>query len=111
MDDPAKDGRSPACWSATIGNLDVHLSSGPSNHMFFLLSHGGTSKCNGNVVVGIGNNKASRIWYKALTDIMTASTNYHRARTAALSAATMLFGAGSVEVNTTAAAVSALNVD
>jgi Zn-dependent metalloprotease len=111
MDDPAKDGNSPACWSATLGNLDVHYSSGPANHMFFLLSNGGTSKCNNNVVAGIGNDKAGRIWYRALTDFMTASTNYHQARTAALSAAAALYGAGSPEHNATAAAFSAINVN
>jgi len=111
MDDPAKDGRSPACWSATIGNLDVHYSSGPSNHMFYLLSHGGTSKCNGNIVAGIGNDKAAKIWYRALTDHMTASTNYSGARLAALNAAASLYGNGSPEYNATAAAFSAINVN
>ena len=52
MDDPRKDGISPACWSSTVGNLNVHYSSGPNNHMFYLLSNGGTSKCNGAVVGG-----------------------------------------------------------
>ncbi len=42
-----------------MGNLNVHYSSGPNNHMFYLLSHGGTSKCNGAVVAGIGNDKAA----------------------------------------------------
>jgi zinc metalloprotease ZmpA len=111
MDDPNKDGRSPACWSSTIGGLNVHYSSGPNNHMFYLLSQGGTSKCNGNVVAGIGNDKASRIWYKALTDFMTASTSYHGARTAALNAASALYGNGSPEYNATAAAFSAINVN
>ena len=37
MDDPHKDGTSPACWSSTVGNLDVHYSSGPNNHMFFIV--------------------------------------------------------------------------
>lgn len=111
MDDPHKDGDSPACWFATIGSLDVHLSSGPNNHMFYLLSHGGTSKCNSQVVAGIGNDKASRIWYNALTSQMTSSTNYHGARTAALASATTLFGGGSAEVNAVAAAFSAINVN
>jgi len=111
MDNPNKDGGSPACWFAQIGRLDVHHSSGPSNHMFYLLSHGGTSACNGDVVAGIGNVKAARIWYKALTEFMTASTDYHGARTAALSAAQALYGTGSAEYKATAAAFAAIDVD
>ena len=60
--------------------------------MFYLLAHGGTSKCNGQIVDGIGNDKAARIWYNAVTNRMTASTNYHGARTAALAAAAALYG-------------------
>lgn len=110
MDDPNKDGISPACWSSTLGNLNVHYSSGPSNHMFYLLSHGGVSKCNGNNVVGLGNDKAGAIWYRALTTYMTSSTNYKQALGAAQSAATDLYGAGSTEYNTVTAAFAAINV-
>jgi Zn-dependent metalloprotease len=77
--------------------------------MFYLLAHGGTSKCNGQIVDGIGNDKAARIWYDAVTNRMTASTNYHGARTAALAAAAALYG--SAEQNAVAAAFSAINVD
>jgi Zn-dependent metalloprotease len=102
---------SPNCWFSGVGNLDVHLSSGPANHMFYLLSHGGTSQCNGHAVGGIGNDKAARIWYEALTNQMTASTNYQGARTAALAAAATLYGAGSPEQNAVAAAFSAIDVN
>lgn len=110
MDDPGKDGASPACWSASVGNLDVHYSSGPNNHMFWLLAHGGTSKCNGQSVGGVGNDTAARIWYKAITDYMTASSNYHGARVACLDAATALYGAGSAEYNAVNAAYAGINV-
>jgi zinc metalloprotease ZmpA len=111
MNDPPRDGRSPACWSATLGSLDVHYSSGPNNHMFYLLAEGGVSKCNGNSVAGIGRDRAARIWYKAISDYMTASTNYAGARAACLSAAAALYGAGSSEVAAVAAAYSAINVN
>lgn len=111
MDDPAKDGASPACWSTSLKNLNVHYSSGPANHMFFLLAEGGTSKCNGNVVTGVGRAKASQIWYKALADYMTSSTNYAAARTAALNAASQLYGSTSAERNAVAAAFAAINVN
>lgn len=105
MDDPHKDGTSPACWSSTLGSLDVHYSSGPANHMFYLLANGGTSKCNGQVVNGIGADAAIRLWYKAMTTYMTSSTNYSGARAACLTAA-----ANSTETNAVIAAFNAINV-
>lgn len=111
MDDPQKDGKSPACWSSGVGSLDVHYSSGPNNHMFYLLADGGTSKCNGQTVAGIGRDKAGRIWYKAIADHMTASTNYAAAKTACVNAATILYGTGSPEVAAVAAAYAAINVN
>ena len=110
MDDPAKDGSSPACYYSGIGNLNVHYSSGPNNYMFYLLAEGGTSTCNGNVVPGIGKDKAARIWYKAISEYMTASTNYAGARKAAVDAATALNGPNSIEVAAVQAAFSAINV-
>ena len=49
MDRPSRDGNSRDCWSSGIGSLNVHYSSGPANHMYYLLSKGGTSACNGRV--------------------------------------------------------------
>ena len=111
MDDPFKDGRSPACWSPTLGSLDVHYSSGPANHMFYLLSQCGTGKCNSVNVNGIGTDNAAKIWFRALDVYMTSSTNYAAARAAALNAATDLHGAGSAEYNAVAAAFAAINVN
>jgi len=114
MDDPSKDGTSPACWSSTLGSLDVHYSSGASDHAFYLAAHGGTSKCNGASVTGIGNTKAAKIWYRALTVYMTSSTNYAGARAACLSAANDLVTSGvitSADRNTVAAAFSAIGVN
>jgi Zn-dependent metalloprotease len=111
MSNPPLDGRSPACWYSGLGLLDVHYSSGPNNHMFYLLAEGGTSVCNGQVVGGIGRDRAARIWYTALADYMVSSTNYHGARTAALNAAAALYGAGSPEHAAVAAAYSAINVN
>ena len=44
MDQPSKDGRSANCWSKTVGRLDVHYSSGPLNHWFYLVSEGSGAK-------------------------------------------------------------------
>ncbi|WP_206300129.1 M4 family metallopeptidase, partial [Streptomyces mangrovisoli] len=108
MDKPSKDGGSADSWYSGVGNLDVHYSSGPANHMFYLLSEGSGSKVingvtynsptsDGVAVTGIGRDKALQIWYKALTTYMTSTTNYASARTAALSAAGALYGTSSAE--------------
>jgi Zn-dependent metalloprotease len=112
LDDPAKDGTSPACWYSGLGNIDVHYSSGPNNHMFYLLAEGGVSKCNGNVVTGIGRSTAGAIWYRAIRDYMTAGTNYHGARQAMLDAAVSLgYAVGSPVYNSVNAAYAAIEVN
>ncbi|MET8908624.1 M4 family metallopeptidase [Micromonospora sp. NPDC004551] len=118
MDKPSKDGASADCWSSSVGRLDVHYSSGVANHFFYLLavgsgssSYGNSPTCNGSTVTGIGNAKAGAIWYRALTRYMTSRTNYAGARTASLSAAADLYGSGSAEYNTVAAAWSAVSVN
>ncbi|MFF3910092.1 M4 family metallopeptidase [Streptomyces sp. NPDC001848] len=121
MDKPSKDGNSADCWSSSVGQLDVHYSSGVANHFAYLLAEGSGAKtlngvsynsptCNGSTVTGIGRDKLGAIWYRALTVYMTSSTNYAGARTATLNAAKDLYGAGSTEYDAVAAAWSAVNV-
>jgi Zn-dependent metalloprotease len=121
MDQPSKDGGSANYWSSSVGNLDVHYSSGVANHFFYLLSEGSGAKTingvsynsptyNSSTVTGIGRAKALQIWYKALTTYMTSTTNYKAARTATLSAASALYGSTSTEYATVAAAWTAVNV-
>ncbi|MEV7129308.1 M4 family metallopeptidase [Streptomyces sp. NPDC093260] len=121
MDKPSKDGGSADYWSSSVGNKDVHYSSGVANHFFYLLSEGSGAKTingvsynsptyNGAAVTGIGRDKALQIWYKALTTYMTSTTNYKSARTATLSAASALYGSTSAEYKAVAAAWTAVNV-
>jgi Zn-dependent metalloprotease len=121
MDKPSKDGGSADSWSSSVGNLDVHYSSGVANHFFYLLSEGSGSKTingvsynsptsNGSTVTGIGRDKALQIWYKALTEQFTSTTNYKAARTGTLAAASALYGSSSTEYKAVAAAWSAVNV-
>ncbi|MFF0274555.1 MULTISPECIES: M4 family metallopeptidase [unclassified Streptomyces] len=121
MDKPSRDGNSADYWSSSVGRLDVHYSSGPANHFFFLLSEGSGAKTingvsynsptsDGSTLTGIGRAKAYKIWYKALSTYMTSSTTYAGARTATLSAATDLYGAGSAEYTAVAKAWTAINV-
>ncbi|MEV6114370.1 M4 family metallopeptidase [Streptomyces sp. NPDC052109] len=122
MDKPSKDGGSADYWSSSVGNLDVHYSSGVANHFFYLLSEGSGAKTingvsynsptyNGSAVTGIGRDKALQIWYKALTTYFTSTTNYKSARAGTLSAASALYGSTSAEYKAVAAAWSAVNVN
>jgi Zn-dependent metalloprotease len=121
MDKPSKDGNSLDEWSEEAGNVDVHYSSGIANHWFFLMSMGsGKSSLNGvdydsptsdgSTVKGIGITKAQEIWFKALTENMTSTTNYKDARAATLKASDDLFGKDSAESKAVEAAWTAVAV-
>jgi Zn-dependent metalloprotease len=122
MINPSSDGGSADCWYSTVGNLDVHYSSGVANHFYFLLAEGTTAGspsktcvagntrvATGNgTVTGIGRTKAQKIWYRALTVYMTSSTTFSGARTASIRAANDLYGTGGVEATAVAAAWTAV---
>ncbi|HEY8981907.1 MAG TPA: M4 family metallopeptidase [Streptomyces sp.] len=122
LDKPSKDGASKDSWYAGIGSAPAHNASGVANHFFFLLAEGSGRKTlggvtydsptsDGSTLTGIGRDKAVRIWYTALTRYMTSTSGFREARTATLSAAEELFGAGSAEVRAVGAAWSAVNVN
>jgi Thermolysin metallopeptidase, alpha-helical domain len=115
MDNPAKDAplyggqfHSYNCWNPTMGADDVHFSSGPANHFFYLLAEGSGAKviggrqhnsptCNATTVNGIGKLAAGKIWYRALNVYMTSTTNYMLARDATIRAARDLYGPTSIQ--------------
>ncbi|MFF8927389.1 M4 family metallopeptidase [Streptomyces longwoodensis] len=108
MDKPSKDGASKDSWYSGIGSVDVHYSSGPANHFFYLLSEGSGAKVingvsynsptsDGLPVTGIGRAKAEKIWFRALSTKFTSTTNYAGARTGTLAAAGELYGTSSAE--------------
>lgn len=119
---PSVDGVSADCYYSTVGNLNVHYSSGVANHFFYLLAEGTTNGspsptcATGNTrvasglgsVTGIGRAKAEKIWYRALTTYMTAGTTFAAARTATINAANDLYGANSAESNAVATAWTAV---
>ncbi|MFE4357366.1 M4 family metallopeptidase [Kitasatospora sp. NPDC056800] len=122
MDKPSKDGASADYWSSTVGNKDVHYSSGVANHFFYLLAEGSGAKTingvsynsptsNNSTLAGIGRDKAAQIWYRALTTYFTSTTNYAGARTGTLKAAADLYGASSAEYSAVAATWAAVNVN
>ncbi|MDK1477030.1 M4 family metallopeptidase, partial [Streptomyces sp. 549] len=121
MDRPSRDGKSKDAWYSGIGSIDVHYSSGPANHFFYLLSEGSGQKTINGVaydsptsdnlpVTGIGINKAERIWFKALTEQMTSRSDYADARRTTLIAAAALHGENSTEHRAVASAWAAVNV-
>ncbi|WP_406250735.1 M4 family metallopeptidase [Streptomyces cyaneofuscatus] len=121
MDKPSKDGSSKDAWYSGIGGIDVHYSSGPANHWYYLLSEGSGAKTingvsydsptsDGLPVTGIGRDKASLIWFKALTTKFTSTTNYAAARTGTLAVASELYGATSPEYAAVAHAWAGINV-
>jgi len=126
---PSLDGASPDCYSSTVGQMDVHYSSGVANHLFYLLAEGAkvpsgfgagtwanltpaSLVCNGNTkLTAIGRDAAANIWYRALTVYMTSTTSYSGARAATVSAATDLYGASSTQAKAVQAAWSAVGVN
>lgn len=121
MDRPSRDGVSKDSWYSGIGGIDVHHSSGPANHFFYLLSEGSGQKTingvtydsptsDGQPVPGIGRANAEKIWWKALSTYMQSNTTYADARTTTLQAAADLFGSGSATYNTVADTWAAINV-
>ncbi|MFI9625578.1 M4 family metallopeptidase [Streptomyces sp. NPDC052042] len=121
MDKPSRDGMSKDAWYSGIGGIDVHYSSGPANHFFYLLSEGSGKKTingvdydsptsDGLPVTGIGIDKAAKIWFRALSTKFTSTTNYAAARTGTLAAAGELYGATSAEYKAVADAWAGINV-
>ncbi|MGT2530517.1 M4 family metallopeptidase [Streptomyces nojiriensis] len=122
MDKPSKDGASKDSWYSGIGSIDVHYSSGPANHWYYLASEGSGAKvingvsydsptADGQPVTGIGRDAASKIWFRALTTgLFKSNTNYAAARTATLQAAADLYGAGSATYNNAANAWAGIGV-
>jgi zinc metalloprotease ZmpA len=123
MMQPSADGASADCFYPLVGLLDVHYSSGLANHFYFLLAEGTTAGvpsktcvagnkkvATGNgTLVGVGRDKAAKIWFRALTVYMTSNTNFAGARAATISASTDLYGASSTETNAVKAAWTAVN--
>ncbi|MCX4781148.1 M4 family metallopeptidase [Streptomyces sp. NBC_01264] len=122
MDKPSKDGSSKDAWYSGIGSIDVHYSSGPANHWYYLASEGSGTKVvngvsydsptsDGLPVTAIGRDAASKIWFRALTvGYFKSTTNYADARVQTLKAAADLYGLGSTTYNNAANAWAAINV-
>jgi zinc metalloprotease ZmpA len=97
---PSKDGSSPDAWSSDLAFMDVHNSSGPMNRCFFFLSQGSSPNPKSDFYTcylpsgmeGLDNDRAAKIWYRALTHYLTSKSDYHDARKACIDAARDLYG-------------------
>ncbi|WLT32521.1 Ig-like domain-containing protein [Geothrix sp. PMB-07] len=115
---PSLDGASPDAWSASLGSLDVHYSSGPMNRAFYFLSQGSSATASSTSyssylpagMKGIGNDKAVRIWWRTLSTRLTSTSNYLAARNGAIASAAELYGAGGAEEAAVWNAFAAINV-
>jgi Zn-dependent metalloprotease len=117
MDRPSRDGASQDAWFYGIGFLDPHYSSGPLNRMFYFLSQGATADAGDHHseympagFSGIGNDRATRIWYRALWVYLTPYSGYFPARLAALFAAADLYPGDAVVQAAVENAFAAVNV-
>jgi|GEM_PF-350939 len=103
-------------WHPTGATSDfggVHTNSGVMNHWYYLLVNGGNGEndfADGFIIVGIGFDKAADIVYRMETVYLTPNSGYAEARTAAVQAATDLFGSASVELGQVHAAWDAVGV-
>lgn len=115
---PSLDGISADGWYDGIQMLDVHFSSGVLNRCLYFLAEGASSNAAAvtyspylpSGMAGLGNDKAARIWYKALTEYLLPDATFEEGRSAAIQAAQDLYGAGSPEELAVQNAWAAVNV-
>lgn len=102
MNDPTRDGVSIDNFQNYKDGINVHYSSGIANKAFYLLSE--------DVNIGIGNEKAANIFFRALDVYMVPSETFSQARTHTIQAAKDLYGITSPEVTSVGQAWTAVGV-
>ena len=108
MTNPAAEGH-PVCYTTAVDTTQVHAAAGPGDHWFYLLSNGGTSRCDSTSVPGIGIQKAGKIFYNAML-LKTTASGYQAYRKWTLQATKTLYPSGCTEFNAVKAAWEAINV-
>ncbi|EDL66230.1 M4 family metallopeptidase [Bacillus sp. SG-1] len=112
MSDPAKYGdpdHYSVRYTGTQDNGGVHINSGIINKQAYLLSEGGTHY--GVNVTGIGREKLGEIYYRMNTVYLTASSTFSQARSAAVQAASDLYGSNSPEVQSVNQSFDAVGIN
>ncbi|HHJ49494.1 MAG TPA: metalloprotease, partial [Phaeodactylibacter sp.] len=84
--------------NAQNDNGGVHVNSGIPNKAFYLFA------------TSVGNSKAEQVYYRALTQYLTASSQFIDCRLAVIQAAEDLYGAGSSEANAAASAFDQVGI-
>ena len=85
-------------YTGSQDNGGVHINSGICNKAFYLFA------------TQVGKDKAEQVYYKALTDYLTKSSQFKDLRIAVLNAATDLYGANSAEVAQVGPAFDAVGI-
>ena len=85
-------------YTGSEDNHGVHINSGIVNYVFY------------KIATAIGRDKAADIYYKALTDYLTKSSQFIDLRLAVIQAATDIHGSGSNEVTQAALAFDAVGI-
>ena len=109
MDDPSRTPGTVACYYPEIRQLEGHRGSGPAGHMFYLLTYGGVSKCDGSLVEGIGVSDAARVFWTAF-GILPPEATYTDLRSAFVNGAMAHFPGPNPIVLRTVAAFDAVDV-
>ena len=84
-------------FSGAGDNGGVHINSAIPNQVFYLAIEGGTNRTSGSTVPGVGaanREQIEKVFYRAFTLLMPASSTFGTARTATIQAARDLYGAG-----------------
>ncbi len=104
LDKPSQDQRSVDGWYDGVHFMDGHYSAGVLNRALYLLAHGASATPGDinyspylpNGMVGIGNDKTARIWFKAVTEMLYSggmgTVTFQEARDAAIQVALQLYG-------------------
>jgi bacillolysin len=111
FDDPTQ-GNQPDHYSdlytGSQDNGGVHTNSGIPNKATYLMVAGGTHH---NVTVtGVGRTAVEKIWYRALSNYLTAYSDFADARSSTLQAASDLYGSSSAEYDAVADAWAAVGI-
>jgi bacillolysin len=98
-------------WESCTSSNDqcgVHTNSGVPNKAAHLLAAGGTH--HGITVQGIGRSKTERIYYRALTEYLTSSSDFKQARDLTVQACGDLYGKDSTECRAVQDAFAAVGI-
>ncbi len=87
-------------YNGSDDNGGVHINSGIVNKAFFLFANNAS----------VGKSKAEQVYYRALNQYLTKSSNFVDCRIAVVQAATDLHGANSAEVNAAKSAFDAVGI-